>query len=607
MCGICGIINKNDQPVPHGEIKMINDLIQHRGPDGEGYYFGENFAFGHRRLSIIDLSEKGKQPMVYSDKYIITYNGEIYNYLELRQELKTLGYSFDSESDTEVILASYDHFGKDCVRKFNGMWSFALFDRAKNIIFCSRDRFGVKPFYYTEIGGKFIFGSEIKVPLSFYSKRYANLPLLIDFLVAGMDDHTNETFYKNIFKLQQSHNLVYNLNNHSFTIEKYYDLRINPDLSKLSEPDSINHYLYLLKDSVKLRLRSDVKVGTCLSGGLDSSSVASIGASYYNSDSQHKFTAITAKSTEAATDESYYAGLVSEKANLNWHTLMPTGKDFYENLDKIISVQEEPFGSPSVFMQFKVFEKAKELGCIVMLDGQGGDETLLGYERYYPAYLISLGLLKGFSSFFNSFNNSRLSWLELFSYLFYFTNPRLRLQRLRKKFSFIKKSYFGLINSTCLIESAKSYHDIVMLQKLELLNMQLPHLLKYEDRNSMYHSIESRLPFIDFRLVETAVSLNNSFKIKDGWTKFILRKATENLIPSEITWRKNKLGFNAPEKTWLEEINDLMIKQISGSRILYEISDRNYLMKNFKRMNPRVQWRLYNIARWEQIFNVSLG
>ena len=607
MCGICGIIDRNNNPVQKTEIQKINDLIIHRGPDGEGFYFGKNFAFGHRRLSVIDLSEKGKQPMNYLNKYIITYNGEIYNYLELKQELKDIGYTFDSESDTEVILASYDYYGTDCVKKFNGMWSFAIFDKEREIIFCSRDRFGVKPFYYTEIGDKFIFGSEIKIPLSFYPKKVANVPLLIDYLVTGMDDHTNETFYKHIFKLEQSHNLVYNLKEHSYFIKRYYDIEFNEGISNLSESESINLYKVLLYDSVKLRLRSDVKVGTCLSGGLDSSSVSTIASSFYNSEGDKRFMAITAKSQEIATDESYFAEIVSRNANLDWHTIMPSVKDFYENLEKIITVQEEPFGSPSVFMQYKVFEKAKELGCIVMLDGQGGDETLLGYERYYPAYLFSLGFFKGISSFFDSSQNSRLSWKELISYLFYFTNPQLRLNRLKKRFSFIIDSYFELLNSDCLIENAKSYHNIVKLQKLELLKMQLPHLLKYEDRNSMHHSIETRLPFIDYRLVEAAVSINNNFKIKDGWTKFILRKTMEDKIPSEITWRKNKLGFNAPEKTWLSEISELMLKQISASVILNEISDMRYILKNFRTMSLRIQWRLYNIAKWEELFNVSFS
>jgi len=607
MCGISGLISKKNESILRFEIEEMNHLITHRGPDGEGFYFGKNFAFGHRRLSIIDLSEKGHQPMTYLNKYTIIYNGEIYNYLELRHDLKELGYRFDSDSDTEVILAAYDHYGINCVNKFNGMWSFALYDKDKDLIFCSRDRFGVKPFYYTETDDKFILGSEIKQLVKYQIRRQVNIPVLIDYLVAGMDDHTNETFFQNIFKLEQSHNLVYNLKNHTYSISKYYEIGIDQEVSKLNETDSVRLYKNILFDSIKLRLRSDVKVGTCLSGGLDSSSVATIASSFYRSNSPNKFTAITAKSLESATDESHFAQVVAKNADLNWYTTIPNAMDFYENLEKIISVQEEPFGSPSVFMQYKVFEKAKEHGCIVMLDGQGGDETLLGYERYYPAYLLSLGLLNGFCNFFASANNSRLSKKELFQYFFYFTNPTIRLKRLRMKFSFINKEYYDLMHRYCIVESSKSYNDIVLLQKFELTKLQLPHLLKYEDRNSMHHSIESRLPFIDYRLVETAISINNSYKIKDGWTKYILRKAIEEIVPLEIAWRKSKLGFNAPEKIWISDIAELMKLHITNSEIIGKISAKGDVIKHFDKLSLRVKWRLFNIAKWEEIFNVRIN
>ena len=607
MCGISGIVNKNNSSVSSGEIKAITDMIIHRGPDSEGFYFGDNFAFGNRRLSVIDLTANGHQPMTYKDRYTITYNGEIYNYIEIRNDLQMLGYRFKSESDTEVILAAFDHFGFDCVKQFNGMWSFALYDKIREIIFCSRDRFGVKPFYYTELQDKFVFGSEIKQLLNYQSGRRVNLPILIDYLVAGIEDHTNETFFCDINKLEQSHCLIYNLKDHTFSIFKYYDILIDTGISRLNEQESVNLFKSAFYESIKLRLRSDVKVGTCLSGGLDSSSVAAIASSFYNLNSSRSFTAITAKSLEPLIDESNYAAKIARKAGLDWHITVPTSLDFSEKIDKVIYAQEEPFGSPSIFMQYKVFEKAKELGCIVMLDGQGGDETLLGYERYYPSYLLSLGLWNGFVNFFASAKNSRLSKKELLLYFFYFTNPSIRLKRLRMKFSFINKEYFDLINRNCINESSRSYNDIVLLQRLELMRLQLPHLLKYEDRNSMQHSIESRLPFLDYRLVETALSINNRYKIKDGWTKYLLRKAIEEVVPYEIAWRKNKIGFNAPEKTWLSDINESMIEQIAQSELLGRISKKDSIIKNFDKMDLRTQWRLFNVAKWEDIFNVGIS
>jgi asparagine synthase (glutamine-hydrolysing) len=518
-----------------------------------------------------------------------------------------LGYRFKSGSDTEVILAAFDHFGFECVKKFNGMWSFALYDKVKKIIFCCRDRFGVKPFYFTELQDKFVFGSEIKQLLHYQKNRRVNLPVLIDYLVAGNEDHTNETFFQGINKLEQSHYLIYNLEDHTFSIFKYYDIAIDTGITRLNEQESVNLFKSAFYDSIKLRLRSDVKVGTCLSGGLDSSSVAAIASSLYNLSSSRSFTAITAKSLEPLIDESSYAEKVALRAGLDWHITEPSFLDFSEKINRLVYAQEEPFGSPSVFMQYNVFEKAKELGCTVMLDGQGGDETLLGYERYYPSYLLSLGIWNGIINFFASARNSRLSKKELLLYFFYFTSPSVRLKRLRMKFSFINKDYFDLINRNCIYESSGSYNDIVLLQKLEIMKFQLPHLLKYEDRNSMQHSIESRLPFLDFRLVETALSINNRYKIKDGWTKYLLRKAVEEVIPYEIAWRKNKIGFNAPEKIWLSGMTESMIKQIVQSELLDKISDKRKIIRNFNKMDLRTKWRLFNLAKWEEIFNIGIS
>ena len=606
MCGISGIISKVNDPVSRFEIEKMNNLITHRGPDSGGFYFGSNFAFGNRRLKIIDLSDSANQPMSYSDKYSITYNGEIYNYIEIREILKVNGYKFSTGSDTEVILAAYDFYSFDCVTKFNGMWAFALYDKRKDLIFCSRDRFGVKPFYYSESQDLFIFGSEIKQLLVFQNQAKVNQQVLSDYLVTAYEEHSDETFFDNIRKLEQSHNLIYDLQNHTFRIIKYYEITIDSDISKFNEAESVNLYRNALYDSVKLRLRSDVKVGTCLSGGLDSSSVATIASAFHGQASLYEFTSITAKSTEHEFDETDYAKIVSRNARLDWNIIEPSTRDFLTSIDKIVAVQEEPFGSPSVIMQYKVFEKAKELGCIVMLDGQGGDETLLGYERYYPAYLLSQNLRGKITNFFNSSKNSGLSQRDLLLYLLYFTIPAVRLGRLRKKFSFVRSDYLNLINKQNIRDSSGSYNDIFNLQKLELMKLQLPHLLKYEDRNSMYHSIESRLPFIDYRLVEIAVSINNSFKIKDGWTKYLLRKSVEDIVPLEIAWRKNKIGFNAPEKTWMAAIDDQIKNSIIKSDILNRITRNGELIRIYNHLDLRTRWRLFNIAKWEEVFNVSI-
>jgi len=604
MCGITGVIEKLGQKVDRQKVKEVNRSISHRGPDSEGYFWGNNFSFGHRRLSIIGLGEEGHQPMhdEASSENVLIFNGEIYNYIELKKELIQSGFSFQTSTDTEIILKAYAHWGSSCVNHFNGMWAFALWDKKKNIIFCSRDRFGIKPFYYRNAKENFVFGSEIKQILRYLEDVVANKKVLIDYLVAGLEEHTDGTFFSEINKLAGGHNLIYDLNTHQFKIEKYYSIRFK-NLQDRDEESSIKLYKEQLNKAVKLRLRSDVKVGSCLSGGLDSSSITAIASSLYQSETD-KFNAIHAISRDKNTDESSFAESVAKHCQVKLNKIEPSINDFKQNLDEVIYTQEEPFGSPSIFMQYFVMKKAKEIDCKVLLDGQGGDETLLGYESYYPAYLKSLALKEKIKEFFNSSKNSKLSLLELLKYYLYFTNYKLRLRRIKKKNNFFKKEVLQKYESTVIEEQSINYANIEDLQVQEIVKTQLPHLLKYEDKNSMKNSIETRLPFIDFETLECALSLNNRFKINQGWTKYLLRKAVERLLPKSVVWRKNKLGFNAPEESWLGEIQSEMEESIKASKILKELIDLNKL--NFTKLDKRAKWRLYNVSKWESLYNVSI-
>jgi len=604
MCGITGIIKKDNNKVTESELKIITDVIQHRGPDGFGYYTSEKLGFGHRRLAIIDLSEAGAQPMYYDDKYVITFNGEIYNYIEVRNELIQQGYFFKSDSDTEVILASYDKWGSDCVSKFNGMWAFAIHDKVRKIVFCSRDRFGVKPFYYHNSSSSFSFGSEIKSLLG-TSTPTVNEKILINYLVAGFEEYNEETFFNGIKKLPAGHNLVYHLQENKYIITPYYKLQINPDLAQLSDEENQQLFERELFRSISYRLRSDVKVGTCLSGGVDSSAIASISALLQSKVTTERFNAFTSIPTETQSQEDQYAEMVVKKSNLNWFTTKPETDDFIRILNEVIKLQEEPFGGPSVFMQYFVFQMARQNGCTVILDGQGGDESLLGYERYYATILLSQPWHQRILSFFNASRNSRLSKKELLSYIFYFSNPYLRRRYLEKRSSFVKKEYLNLLDNELFEQLGDTYSSPSKLSIFELTKMQLPHLLKYEDKNSMAHSIESRLPFLDYKLVETSISLPSSLKMKDGWTKFILRKTLEKYAPSEIAWRKSKLGFNAPEKTWIDSIEPQMFKFVTDSPIIKRISNTDILKKKWNSLPLRTKWKLFNIAKWESIYNVK--
>ena len=599
MCGIGGIINKNNKSVEELLIHQMTDIIAHRGPDSSGSFLYKNIAFGHRRLSILDLSSSGHQPMKYLDDLVITYNGEIYNFIEIREELIQKGYIFDSNSDTEVILKAYHCWGKTCVNYFNGMWSFSILDIKQKIVFCSRDRFGVKPFYYIENNDLFSFGSEISQLLPFLPNRILNKKVALDYLISGIEECSNETFFKDIYLLKGGHNLVFDLQTNSYEIERYYNLKLSDQKNT-----SVDDYIQELKRSITLRLRSDVKVGTCLSGGIDSSTISSFASTIYQN-SNEKLMAIHAKSSEYKTDESEFAKIVSKIANINLNFVEPSYSDFKSNILSIIKIQQEPFGSLSIIMQYFVFKKAKELGCIVMLDGQGGDETLLGYERYYPAIVKSKKGIAKLKALLQSSKNSRLRLIDTIKYQYYFSNYKLRLKRLKYKNSFYKSEIINEYESEELRIISESYNDISILQKNEIESSQLPHLLKYEDRNSMANSIESRLPFLDYKLVELSLNTNTSLKIKDGWTKFILRKAAETILPKEIVWRKAKLGFNAPEKTWTKEFENEMIKEIQQSEILNNFIDFKKLY--FKNLDLRTKWRLYNFSAWEKEFKVKLN
>lgn len=602
MCGITGIINKNNLPCDENLLHKVNDSIKHRGPDGDGFYVYMNLGFGHRRLAIIDLTDSGKQPMELNDRYIITYNGEVYNYIEIKSELMKAGVAFKTATDTEVILKAYEFWGEDCVNHFNGMWAFAIFDKQNETVFISRDRFGVKPLYYINTAEKFAFGSEIKQLLGFGMKAKINKQMLSDYFCIGYSNHTSDTFFDGIYQLEPGCNLTLSLKDVNPKITRYYELKVNKEVNKLKEQDAIDFYISKLNDAINLRLRSDVVVGSCLSGGLDSSYISSYAGSLHNARSKDHFKAITARSIQSDNDESPYAKMVADYANLDWHVASPDTDDYINVLDKVIQIQEEPFGGPSIVMQYYVLKMAKDNNCIVMLDGQGGDETLLGYERYYASYFNTLGLAQKVKFLFTASNNSKLKISELVKYILYFNNYSVRRRFLLNKNLFLKKELASLFNNKLLrkiIDKSKNIYD---LQVFEIQSHQLRTLLIYEDKNSMAHSIETRLPFLDYRAVEAAVSMNCDYKINGGWTKYPLRKigTDHKVLPAEIAWRKNKIGFEAPSKVWLSK-KDEYIKLFEASPFLNTIID----FTKIKVWDDATYWKIMNVFKWQQIFNVE--
>ncbi|NRS91714.1 asparagine synthase (glutamine-hydrolysing) [Chryseobacterium sp. 16F] len=579
----------------------MTDKMSHRGPDAEGFFVKDNVGFGHRRLSILDLSDASNQPFHYRNK-VLTFNGAIYNYIEIKFELENAGYQFTTTSDTEVLLAAYDYWGEKCVEKFNGMWAFAIHDEIKNCIFCSRDRFGIKPFYYYSDATKFVFASEIKPILEIEKVTELNVQVILQFITVNLTEQTDETFFDGIKKLLGSHNLIYDLSNNTFKIVRYYDIEFNAVISKLNFEESSALFQKEMERSVELRLRSDVKNGSALSGGLDSSYIATLASEILGEEEKSKFEVISVGSKNKNNDESYYCKLVSSHLDLTNHIIYPTTEEFENNILKVIISQEEPFGGLSIYMQNFLMSETKKTGVKVLLDGQGADEILLGYSRYTAAYLRNHSLFKNIKFLSKIKSHYGISFVEgLLTYL-YFSVFLVRKLRIKFRGRILKPKYRKLIDFSLMKKLTNSYSKIFKMQKLEVFSAQIPELLRFEDKNAMAYGIETRLPFLDYKFVETCLSINNNFKIKEGWSKFILRKNMVGKLPDEITWRKRKIGFEAPTDEWWP-ISEKIYEKINDSKIIQELFSKK--ISNIK--NREMQWKLYNIAIWEEIFEMKIS
>ena len=608
MCGIAGYVDRRGAPADLSVITRMTDAVQHRGPNGADHLVEGSCALGHRRLSVLDLSDMGRQPMTTENGlYTIVFNGEIYNYIEIRDELKKAGHTFRGNSDTEVLLTAYLHWGDKCVERFNGMWAFAIFDRRSNALFLSRDRFGVKPLYYCLENDIFAFGSEIRQLLPFLRQRVAERNLIENFLLVNSVDADERTFFRGVFRLPASHSARYDLASGQLSVFRHYALNRRDDVSRLDENELTEEFRRLFWDSITLRMRSDVKVGTCLSGGLDSSSVATVASQIYGADGGGAFSAITAVSELARSDESQYARLVVDRSGLEWHQVKPSYDDFVSSLPNVVNAQEEPFGSPSLTMQYFVMETAKKQGITVLLDGQGGDEVLLGYEKYYAAYAFSvwraggpLALMKALGSI--RANNDNMTYRNIVKYVAGGLASKARYETHKREHPYLR-SFPGMPAHVRSFSAAS--RDAFDLQKLEMTQTNLPILLRYEDKNSMHHSIEARLPFLDYRLVEFCLSVPAQAKIKDGWTKWLLRAAMNNRMDDAIVWRKNKFGFEAPDAIWVNRHAEEMQTSILSSSLIGELANLDNLRSALPKMSLRNRWRLYSLALWEKQFGVT--
>ena len=570
MCGIAGIISSNTSLVTREQLKKMTDALAHRGPDGQAQWINQwgNVGLGHTRLSIIDLTTAAAQPMHYLERYSIVYNGEIYNYIELKEVLIKKGYQFLSNSDTEVILAAYDFWRDDCIEHFDGMFAFAIFDVKEQTVFAARDRFGEKPFYYIAEDDFFSFASEMKAFWAIGIEKKTDEKMLLNYLALGYVQNANnkeQTFFKNIYSLPPGSFLQLNIKTLQYQTYTYWDID-KDSILKISSNEAIEKYRELFTLSVNRRLRSDVPVGTSLSGGLDSSSI--LATIKYKGGLFNTFSAVfpgfekdESRHIHAVTE--YLSNTITPKRQIQENFVEPSALGLIRDFENLCYHQEEPFPSGSIYAQYKVFELAKKYGVKVLLDGQGADETQAGYTKYIHWYLQQMAGKSRFIALQREKkkllkNKIPFNW-GIANYLAAYLPSHAAIQLEQNEYQKtvqqpdINKDFVAALQGREWEGIRKPI--ITKLNDILYFNthtLGLEELLRFADRNSMAHGREVRLPFLSHELVQFVFSLPASFKIHDGWTKWILRKTMDKKLPDEIVWRKDKVGFEPPQQQWMQ-------------------------------------------------------
>ncbi len=563
------------------------ELIKHRGPDASGWHIRDNVGLGHKRLAIFDLSDAAKQPLLIEDHGIV-FNGAIYNYRELRQELEKKGYSFFSRSDTEVILQAYRHWGPACVHRFNGQWAFAVYDPLRKKIFCSRDRFGIKPFYYVQFGQKFCFASEIKAFRAFGEwQPELNRPRAYEFLAYGYHDHTEETLFAGVRQLGKGKNLWLDLNTGRLQVESYYDLRkqiqLNPDKPEVAK----EKFLDCFKTAIDLRLRADVAVGANLSGGIDSSSIVGLA-----SQKQPDLSTFSVCFKEKSINEELYVDAVLQQHPLVAHKIRPGLEELQASIRNVTWYNDEPIASLSVVAQHLLFQKVWEEGIKSTLGGQGADEILAGYEKFYLP-LLKQAIRRKIGDFFTLlYQIQKLHHIKLSDAL-----NRYFLYAGKNK-SRANTSYWNpdFVPAKGQLFQRRPDRTVSDTSLNLLYEVGLATLLHYEDRNAMAFGVESRLPFLDHHLVEYALSLPDHLKIHQGIRKYILREAMRSYLPEKIYHRYDKIGFAAPDDRLtphlLPQVEDFVNRQTSIFHPHFEL----------KTASADLIRRIYFFKVWMELF-----
>jgi asparagine synthase (glutamine-hydrolysing) len=602
MCGIAGTFELGrGSSADEALVGRMTDALAHRGPDDAGLLVDAPVILGNRRLAILDLSPAGHQPMATENRRLwITYNGEIYNYVELADELRGLGRSFRTGTDTEVLLQAYEEWGEDAFPRLNGDFAFAIWDREAGRLTCVRDRLGVKPLYYTTAAGRFRFASEIKgLLIDPVVPREPNDERLADFLARGLIDHTNQTLFAGIEQLSPGSLLVVTSLG-AQTPRRWYVAHPAPR-SEASVADSVRE---LFVDAVRLRLRSDVPVGTALSGGMDSSSVMTVATMLNRSVGVEPPTSFSARSHDPRVDEGrYIAEVVSSTGGRNIDVFL-TGDDVVSSIDELLWFMDEPFHSPTVYGHWRVLGRARAEGMIVMLEGQAGDEVFCGYDHLLPAFVYSFlraGRLRsalatiGARAAISRVGRMRAA-VDVVKHL---APPSLRARR--------TPAWLGeRVGGARAVVPAR---DVRSHQRHLMSVTPLPAFLHHDDRNSMSVGVESRSPFFDHRLAEAALALRPDELLRDGVLKWPLRAAMRGLVPDAIVDRRDKQGFSVDQNEWLggrlgAVIDATFAEPETVARGYVRVPELRTLLAEVREGGRGIDevWRAFITERWLRLF-----
>lgn len=610
MCGIAGFYGFSNEKL----IKECSSLLKHRGPDGEGLYFSENVTLLNRRLAIIDV-KGGDQPIYNEDKSVaVVYNGEIYNYLELKNELEKLGHTFTTKSDTEVIAHGYEQWGEAAFDRYNGMFGIALYDAKKKKLILARDHFGIKPvyFFHDKKDGKLLFSSELKPILSSgLLQAQPDDRTIYRYLKFRVHDDGRDTFFKDIKRLLPGEMLI--IGQSGMEIRQFSQLKerllalADRENKEIYNSDYITRFRALLTDSIRRRLVSEVPVGTCLSGGLDSSTVVAsvnllLKEKRKETDSigseQKTFSAVFPGS--ANDEERYIDALLNTCEHIKSFKIFPKAEEFFQDLRDFVKTQEEPTISTGPYAQYQVMKRAHR-EVTVLLDGQGADEMMAGYLPYYFIYLRQLMRRGRYANLLR----------EVFSSLDVVTKyAMLKIKREKSAdFTLLLNHEFA---ETHRNERFHTQNENIKKRLIEdIFHNSLQSLLRYEDRNAMRFSIEGRVPFLDFRLVEELFKMPDQAIIEAGWNKSILRKAFSDILPPSISKRRNKIGFTTPEYEWFRKHSDVILSFFTGEQFLSKryINQAQIvaLFKNFiegGNSDTMLFWRVLNMELWLREFIV---